>query len=306
MPRLANLLVRTRQWSALGHNYRLSPLTLADLAEIELRVACQETTAAHEGDTAGGLGTTAPTTAAIARWILDAPGTACALWLSLRTYQPDVSLDQAESLVERLACEAAPLDDQQEPPPAVDAGGRQCGPDWPRLLDHFAARYGWTLEQIAGLTLAQADSLLAAASSATHRVLLTRGEYRQLWCKAPKQCRPSAEQRARSLPRAADRRRLAGFRRELPEIYEPLTALALARLVVSLERLDHRRARRCRPIGRPRRRDVTGLAFDGARGGRGLAGASHKIDALLEALRHQVARGRETGFPDLLATARFQ
>lgn len=200
-----------------GRRFRLTLPTLADLAQIECQAIEQ-----HPG---------ALTTSRMAAWIESLPGTAFVIWLALRTHQPEVSPQRVRADVERAIAAAENIDDAGRHRDDVIAREPSPGDvalDWAGLFDRFARRYGWTPSQVAHLTLAQADALIARP--AIRRVLVSRRAHRR-W-QAGRQPFGAVSGASEQSPKQSNRcdARLAAFRDQLPEVFVPLTSAAVGRL----------------------------------------------------------------------------
>ena len=212
--------------------------------------------------------------------------------------------------MEGLACEATPIDDHPSAGNAAVTVLPDLSATWPRLFEHLTARYGWTPEEIAALTLAQAELLLGATRDRPRLALLSRGAFRRL-CDAVANKKPApTAMREPSPSRSDDDRdrfqRLAWVRHRLPEVFAPLSASALGRLATAVARLDRRQASHHRSFGRMRRTNIVGGRFDGERDGGQLSGVVRKLDVLLETLRRDTVENRVSIPFDPVVPTRFQ
>ncbi len=244
---LQQLTLTPIRLNVANQTWQLTPLTLADVGELERAVQLPD----RHG--------VAPSLAQLEQWIHTRAGTAYAFWLALRPHHARLSLSAAQTVV-AIAAELPPPGSaalEEVSLPQADTTAPTC---WAGLFRYLARRYGWTPQQIAALTIAQAQTLCGVAPAVAGRVLFSRQEYHD-W-RSKQDAQAAADNSAVEATRKAPcndavteiAKQLAAFRARLPEIYGPLSASTLSRLTTSVPRSNRqqRRPRRSRAAVRPR------------------------------------------------------
>jgi len=99
---------------------------------------------------------------------------------------------------------------------------------------------------------------------------------------------------------------LTWVRHRLPEVFAPLSALALERLATAVARLDQRQSSHRQLFGRMRRTDIVSGRFGGEHDDGKLSGVVRKLDVLLETLRRDTVESRASIPFDPIGPSRFQ
>lgn len=214
-----------------NQSWQLTPLTLGDVAELE---QLADATSLEQ----------------LQSWIETPAGTVYVLWLALRTRQPQVTLSTAGSIVDAsTGCTFAGTAEPELRSQRTTDG--QSYVNWAGLFRYLARRHGWTPDQIAALTISQAQALVGLNPAYAGRILFSRSEFRE-WRR--NRDVPSAEAPSKAL--STNAQRLAAFRQRLSEVYAPLSAVSLKNLANAARR--PRRPSKTRPLPRrPSRRRPT-------------------------------------------------
>jgi hypothetical protein len=160
---------------AAGRRWRIAPLRVADLWDVERRVAAR--LVGTPGDASASAGPRRVALGQVARWLRTPEGAHYALWLRLRQLQPETSEQDATDLLTAVA-DSVTLRGPDLGPLSAEGLAWERPIPWRQLLTDLGRAYGWPPREVAELTLDQLAAYVAALDRPTGPRFVTPAQAR--------------------------------------------------------------------------------------------------------------------------------